>query len=46
MKCRSLSRDERNYDYDERLKRALNVAADFHLDAKERFVKCSAGLNK
>jgi hypothetical protein len=34
MKRRSLSRDERNYDY-ERLKRALNVAADFHLDAKE-----------
>ena len=46
MKCRSLSRDKSNLDYDERLKSAFNATAQFHLDVRERLVKCSAGLNK
>jgi len=36
MKFRSLSRDENNYDYNERLKNAFNETEQFHL------AKCSA----
>jgi len=46
MNCRSLSRDENGYHYDERLKRAFKATAQFHLDARERLVKCPTGLNK